>query len=124
MAYEDVAKHSMLADLTGQTSPAHVITSLSLHSGDPATSANQVGSRISVTDADFDAPGATTAGEVELNNDKTFSDLPADQTVATFGVWEEAGPTLLGGGSLSGDTQANSNGEYILKAGTSLDLNS
>lgn len=126
MGYTDAMKHMMLARAVGKTTPNTPVTALSLHTADPTTVGdNEVSgggyARITVSDTDFDAPGATTGGEVELNNDKQFAG-PASQSVSHFGCWNST--TFLGGGALSGDLAFNAAGEYVLKTGTSLDLNS
>ena len=116
--YSDNGKHIMLDHLAGE------ITDISLHSDDPgSTGANEITggdpayARVSVTGADWDA---AAAGAVELNNDKEF-DGPADQSVSHFGIW--AGTDFLGGGGLTGDLAFNAEGDYVLQAGTSFDLN-
>jgi len=123
------AKNSMLAKIVGKASPAYNITDISLHTADPGTTGdNEVSggstgpggedyARVSVTEADFTTP---SSGETELNNDKDFNG-PANEDVFFFGLWDTN--DFLGYGSITGDNQYNYLGNYILKQGTSIDLN-
>lgn len=118
MGYTAAAKNGMLdgAPLRQR------ITDLSLHSADPgATGANEVTgggyTRAAVVEADFTA---AAAGAFTLVADEPFVG-PSEGACTFFGSWD--GTTFLGGGALTGDQAFNVAGEYILKAGTSFDLN-
>ena len=86
-----------------------------LHSGDPGSAGtdNALGS---LTAATFNA---AASGERLLDADVTLTSLGANQAVSHFSVWLNAGTVFRGGFSItSGDTNANSAGEYTLKATT------
>jgi hypothetical protein len=113
--YTDNAKDGMLGQVRGR------ITHLSLHTASPGDSgANEVTgggyARAAVGGADFTSPAA---GEFELNNDKEC-DGPASEARSHFGAWDDA--TFLGGGAITGDTMSNAEGKFVLKAGTSFDI--
>lgn len=124
MALTNVAKHTLLSKLVGKALPDHTITHLSLHTDSPGTTgANEVVggdpaySRVSVTEADFDAP---SGGEVQLNNDKQFNG-PDSGAATHWGIWD--GTDFLGYGSIAGDTSFNSSGEFVLQTGTKIVVN-
>jgi len=101
------------------------ITHISLHSSSPSTTgANEVTggdpayARVAVTATDWTA---VDAGAFELDADQPFSG-PASGNCTHFGIWG-SGPTFYGGGAITGDTTFNAEGDFILKAGTSIDLN-
>ena len=86
-----------------------------LHSGDPGSAGtdNALGS---LTAATFNA---AASGERLLDADVTLTSLGANQAVSHFSVWLNSGTVFRGGFSItSGDTNANSAGEYTLKATT------
>lgn len=119
MALSDIAIHSMLANFVGKSTPSHVITALSLHTSTPDnTGSNEVTdtsySKITVSETDFDAPNSR---EIVTNNDKTFS-ADANREISHVGLWD--GSDWLGYGTISGDTQFNSSGEFVLQAGTKI----
>lgn len=128
MAFASAAKHRMLDHLVGNTASGATIDRISLHTGDPGTTgANEVtgGSyaKVTIDATDFDAAGATTAGEIELNADQTFAG-PASGTASHIGFWASSGTAFYAGGAITtGDTAFNAAGEFIVKAGTTLDLN-
>ncbi|MFW6090151.1 MAG: phage tail fiber protein [Gemmatimonadota bacterium] len=119
----DNGKAVALNYLVGKTESLEV-THLALHSSDPGSSgANEVSgggySRVAVASGDWDAP---SSGELELNTDKSFS-TPADQTVHSIGLWSaSSGGTFLGYGTPTGDSAANSEGEYDVKSGSKIRL--
>lgn len=87
-----------------------IATHISLHSADPGTTgANSVGTRVAASwsvDAD---------GDLTLSSSAAFTGLTANQTVTHVGLWSaSSGGTFRGGFSLSGDTSANSAGEYTV----------
>ena len=101
------------------------ITHISLHSASPSTTgANEVtgGSpayaRVAVTASDWDA---VATGAFLLSEDTPFNG-PASGTASHIGLWG-SGPTFYGGGAITGDTAFNAEGAFILKAGTSVNLN-
>jgi hypothetical protein len=86
-----------------------------LHSADPGASGtdNALGS---LTAATFNA---ASSGERLLNADVTLTSLGANQAVSHFSLWLNSGTVFRGGFAItSGDTNANSAGEYTLKATT------
>ena len=83
-------------------------THLSLHSADPGTSGTSpVGTRVAASwsvDAD---------GDLTLSAQAPFTGLTANQAVSHVGLWSaSSGGTFRGGFALTGDTTANSSGEY------------
>ena len=116
MPFTNNAKDGMLGPVRGR------ITDLSIHTGDPSTTgANEVSgggyARVAVTTSDFTSP---SAGAFTLNNDKDFV-AGAATNALFFGAWDDT--TFLGGGAITGDTAFNAEGDFILKSGTSFDLN-
>jgi hypothetical protein len=100
------------------------ITHISLHSASPSTTgANELSGNgyarwAIVTADDF---SAVSAGAFTTLVDETFTTAPS-QTITHIGIWG-AGPTFYGGGTITGDTAANAEGAFILKEGTSINLN-
>lgn len=90
------------------------VTHMQLHSGarGAAGTTNAVGARVAVNgsvDADGDITWSTVA----------FTGLPAGQAVAEVSYWSAAtGGTYLGGAVLTGDTTANSAGEFTVTSVT------
>ena len=90
------------------------ITHFQLHSGARGASGttNQIGSRVAVNgtvDADGDITWTNTA----------FTGLTANQTVAEVSYWSaSSGGNYYGGATLTGDTSANSAGEYTVTSVT------
>lgn len=124
MGYSTTAKHSMLAKLIGRTLPSDAVTHLSLHSADPgATGASETtAARIAVTEASWNA---LAGGVATLGADKAFTGGAASGACTHFGCWTAlTAGTWLGGGPNTGDQAFNAAGEYTLKAGTTLNLNS
>ena len=119
MSYTTDAKNKMLTALRAD------IDAISIHTADPGTTGtNEVTgggyARVAVTTADWGAASATTAGEVQLNNDKAF-DGPAAANALFYGLWDDT--VFLGGGAITGDTVFNAEGDFILKTGTKFHLN-
>jgi hypothetical protein len=91
-----------------------VISHMQLHSGarGAAGTTNVVGTRVAVNgtvDADGDITWTNTA----------FTGLTANQAVAEVSYWSaSSGGTYYGGAALSGDTTANSAGEYTVTSVT------
>lgn len=117
MGYTNEAKSIMLSALRGD------VAEISLHTNDPGTAGdNEVSgggySRASAPAADWGTP---SEGSVSLSSDKEFSGPPSG-TCSHFGLWDGS-DTFLGGGTITGDTSFNAEGDFILKAGTSFDLN-
>lgn len=120
MPYTNTAKNSMLDHLVGQ------IAEVSIHTSDPGSSGSNEASggtyaRILVSSAQFSSAGAQTAGEIQLNEDLTFNG-GANEGATHFGIWDDS-DNFLGSGEITGDTQFNTEGEFTLLTGTSLDLN-
>jgi hypothetical protein len=96
------------------------ITHLSLHTADSGSGASEVTgngyTRVAVTTADF----TVAAGELTLNNNKTFAG-PANSAVVAAGYW--ASGTFLGNGLLTGDLTFNAAGAYVVASGTRIHLN-
>lgn len=116
MGYTVFAKNLMLNELRD------VITAISLHTDDPAsTGINEVDgggyARATVTAADF---VAADGGEVTLDDDIDFVG-PTNSACSYFGLW--AGSDFVGGGPITGDTTFNAEGDFVLKAPTMFDLN-
>jgi hypothetical protein len=116
--YTDNAKNGMLGQLRGR------ITHLSIHTASPGSNgANEVAggdpayARAAVTTSDFTA---ASGGAFSLDEDQPFAG-PAAADATHFGTWDDS--TFLGGGAITGDNAFNAEGEFILKAGTSFDLN-
>ena len=100
----------------------NVATHISLHSGDTGDAGlNEISgggyARWAVTTADFTA---VSEGAFLTNADHTFDAEPA-QSAPYIGLWDNS--NFIGGGAVTGDTEANAEGEIVLKAGTSINLN-
>lgn len=122
--FTDAAKNSMLASITGKTTPDHTIDLISLHTASPGDNgANEVDgngyAKASVTEAAWKAAGAENGGEIELTADIEF-DGPANGDATHMGIWD--GATFLGGGAITGDTTFNAEGKFILQEGTKLSI--
>jgi hypothetical protein len=117
MPYTTAAKNGMLdgAPLRQR------ITALSIHTASAPAGGSEVSgggyARAAVTSADFNA---AATGAMTLAADHTFSG-PASAAAIEFGAWD--GTTFLGNGAITGDAAFNAEGVYVLKAGTSFDLN-
>lgn len=100
--------------VTGANAIDTAITHFQLHSGarGAAGTTNAVGSRVAVNgtvDADGDITWTNTA----------FTGLSANQAVAEVSYWTAStGGTYYGGATLTGDTTANSAGEYTVTSVT------
>lgn len=123
MAFQNIAKHTMLAKIVGKATPDHTITHLSIHTAQPngsgsneVTGGDPAYARQAVDDTDFAAP---SGGEMTLADDVTFNG-PANETASHFGAWDDT--DFLGWGLISGDTQFNAEGVFILQASTKLVL--
>jgi hypothetical protein len=111
MAFSTTGKNQMLDGLT--------VDRIRLHSGDPgaAGTSNALGS---LTAATF---SAASSGQRVLSANVDFTGLGASATVTYFTIWLNAGTVFKGSGQItSGDTTANSSGEYRLTTATSLTL--
>ncbi len=120
MPYTVAAKNSMLNSLSGKTA-ALALTALSIHTNDPGlTGSNEVAgggyARSAVSGTDW----TVANGESVLGNDKSYVG-PANSPAIYYGAW--SGTTFCGGGAITGDVVFNSSGQFVLKAGTKLDLN-
>jgi len=118
------AKNTMLAALVGLATPTNTVTHISLHTADPGsngasevTGGDPAYARVAVTEANWDA---AANGEITLAADTPF-DGPAGGDATHMGIWD--GTTFLGGGAITGDTTFNAEGDFVLQAGTRLDLN-
>lgn len=86
------------------------ITHAQLHSGarGAAGTTNAVGARVAVNGT-VDADGDITWSNI------AFTGLTANQPVAELSFWSaSSGGTYYGGGALTGDTTANSAGEFTV----------
>lgn len=95
------------------TSLAGLITHISLHSADPgATGTSEVGTRQAVSwSVDADGDLTMTGGT------RAFTGLTANQAIHSVGYWSAStGGTFRGSNPVSGDTTANSAGEYNVTA--------
>ncbi len=95
------------------------INTLSLHTADPGgsgTSAEVTGGGYVRQSCTFAAPAA---GVRALSAEVAFT-LPALQPVAFLGFW--AGSTFRGSRAITGDSAANSAGQYLIAAGTQITL--
>jgi hypothetical protein len=111
MAFSTVGKNQMLDGLT--------VDRIRLHSADPGAAGtnNALGS---LTAATFSA--ASSSSRV-LSGNVDFTGLGASATVAYYTIWLNAGTVYKGSGQItSGDTTANSSGEYRLTTATALTL--
>ena len=116
MPFTDDGKAIMLNAMRNAT------TQISLHTADPGTTgANEYAgagyARVAAVAADWDAPAT---GVVTLNNDKAFTGVALDP-LTHFGIW--AGATFVGDAPITGDSSFNAAGEFVLKLGSSFDLN-
>ena len=116
MGYTNNAKNGKLEQFRSR------ITHVSLHSADPGTTGNNevTGGGYSRATAPSSDWGAASGGIIELLVDKPFSG-PADGTITHFGAWDDT--TFLGHGTVSGGSAFNAEGNAILKAGTTANLN-
>lgn len=108
MSLAEAAIHEALDGIT--------VDGVRLHSGDPgaAGTSNALGAGISA--ATFNA---AVGGERQLNADILVTGLAASQAVTHFSLWDST--TFKGSGSItSGDTAANSSGEFTLEATSTL----
>jgi hypothetical protein len=112
------------AQNTGLVSIMDRVTHVSLHTAlpDRVTGSNEVTgggyARLSSNAAAWPISG--TPPVATLGADLEF-DGPAAGTASHFGLWD--GSTFLGRGAISGDTAFNSAGEFLLKAGSAVNLN-
>lgn len=113
MGYKLDAKHVMLNALAG------VAKYVSLHSGYPATSGNELsGGGYARQQVTFNTP---SNGAITISGQPTFS-VPAGATVAAVGFWSAAtGGTLYADAQVTTETYANP-GTYKIESAR-LDLN-
>lgn len=121
MPLSDLAVHTMLSALAGKSTPAHIITHISLHSDDPGeiggneiTGGTPSYSRAVILESDFDSPENRA---LVLNKDIHFYG-PNNQVVTHMGIWD--GTTWLGYGLITETNEFTSDGEYVIREGTSL----
>lgn len=108
MPFTTAAKNTMLGAIT----TSHI----RLHSGAPGGSGtdNELGAGRSA--ATF---ASASGGERLLQSDVLVTGLTPSQSVTHFSVWSaSSGGTFQGWALITGDTNANSAGEYTLKATT------
>lgn len=116
-----VSYNTMLAAFAGKPTPSHTIQQLSLHNNSPGTTgANEVSgggyAKANVTPSSFVDP---TVAELVLAADIEFDGTPG-ATANHLGLWD--GATFLGGRALTGASVFNSEGKYVVKAGTKIVL--
>lgn len=101
-------KNSMLDGVT--------LNAIRLHSADPGSSGTNAALGAGRSAATF---GAASAGSRSLSSPVAVTGLAANQSVTHFSVWTESGAVFRGSGAISsGDTAANSAGEFTLATGT------
>jgi hypothetical protein len=111
MAFSTVGKNQMLDGLT--------VDRIRLHSADPGASGTTAALG-SLTSATF---SAASSGSRVLSGNVDFTGLGASQSVTYFSIWLNSGTVFKGSGQItSGDTTANSSGEYRLTTATALTL--
>ena len=89
-----------------------------MHSGAPGSAGtdNELGAGLS--SATFNA---ASGGERALNAGVTVTGLASNQSVTHFSLWLNSGTVFKGGFAItSGDTTANSAGEFTLATGTKM----
>lgn len=103
MSFSTTAKNTMLDGL----SPNQV----QLHNGDPGSTGtnNRVGG---VNGEEAATYGVASNGSRNLTADVPFTGLAANQGVTWISIWDTVGPTFLAKAQLSGDAQANADGEF------------
>jgi hypothetical protein len=97
---------------------AITVDRIRLHSGNPGSAGtdNALGAGLSA--ATFNA---ASSAERALASGVTVTGLAANQSVTHFSIWLNSGTVFRGGFAItSGDTQANSAGEFTLATGTKL----
>lgn len=98
------------------------VTHMSLHDDDPgATGANNEidhtnYSRASMSVGSFNTP---TAGEMYLSGPISFQG-EADAPVTYIGLWDDS--TFRGAKAITGDTQFNSEGDFVISDSTKFEL--
>jgi hypothetical protein len=110
MPYSATAKNQALDAIT--------VDRIRLHSGNPGSAGtdNALGAGLSA--ATFNA---ASGGERALNAGVTVTGLSANQSVTHFSLWLNSGTVFKGGFAItSGDTTANSAGEFTLATGTKM----
>lgn len=116
MGFKDAAKHRMLNHLVGNSATSGPITHASLHTGYPATAANELtgGSPAYARKAiSFEAvAGTELAGSVDATNQPVF-DVPAGTTVSAAGFC-----TAISGNDTTIITEANLTDEAYVGQGT------
>ena len=112
--FSEAAKNTMLDALT--------CDEVQLHDGDPGS--NGTANRVGGTDGEEAATfAAASSGTRNLDSDVNFTGLSGNQAVTWYSVWDSGTGTFEGKGEItSGDTQANSSGEFTLTTGTSLNI--
>jgi hypothetical protein len=111
MAFSTVAKNQAL--------DAIIVDRVRLHSGDPGASgtSNALGSLTAATFAAASSGSRVLSGNVDLTG------LGASASVTYWTAWLNAGTVYKGSGTISsGDTTANSSGEYRLTTATALTI--
>lgn len=92
---------------------AGLVTHLSLHSGFPATSGNELAvTRKAVT------WGAASGGATSITAAQTFSDVPAGVTVSAHGYWSALTAGTCHGGSDVTDEAYAAAGTYVIDSET------
>jgi len=113
MPFSEAGKNTMLDALTADL--------VQLHSGDPgaAGTSNALGSKVASTFA------AASGGARALSAQVDFTGLTASQSVTHFSVWKnDTADVFEGSGQITtGDTAANSAGEFSLTTDTELTIN-
>ena len=113
MPFSVATKNAMLDAIT--------FNGIRLHSGAPGASGTDNFVDSAIASATFSAASSSSralASAVEVTG------LAANATCTFFSVWTVSGAVFRGSGSISsGDTAANSAGEFTLAVGTALNLN-
>lgn len=116
--FSTTAKNSMLDAL----SPAHAV----LHTGDPGAdgTANRIGGDFST--AKSCTFSAAASGERALSAAIDWTGLSSEQSVTWVSFWSDSAgspDTFIGKAELTGDTAANTDGDFRITTDTKLAIN-
>ena len=111
MAFSTTAKNAMLDALT--------VDRVQLHSGDPGAA----GTSNVVSDTYVAATfAAADGGERALSSAVEYTELTPSQAVTYLSAWTHSGVVFIGSVALTGDQEANGDGEYTVTTGTKLTI--
>ena len=110
MPFSTTAKNEALDGIT--------VDRVRLHSGNPGSAGTDNTLGAGLSSATFNT---ASGGERVLASAVTVTGLASNQSVTHFSIWLNSGTDFKGGFAISsGDTQANSAGEFTLSTGTKL----